>query len=73
MPSECGMSVQLQFSQILFMDLAGYSTLLFDEQRQYQQLTQTVANGVSSVRGPEADVQFFHAFSCDSGLVSIHV
>jgi len=40
------------------MDLVGCSTLFFDEQRRYQQLTQTVANGVLSVRSPEAVCAF---------------
>src|SRR5438094_1245536 len=43
MPAESHASVQLQIGHVLFMDLVGYSMLLLDEQRQFQeQLTEIV-------------------------------
>jgi TolB-like protein/Tfp pilus assembly protein PilF len=43
MPAESQPSVQLQIGHVLFMDLVGYSMLLLDEQRQFQeQLTELV-------------------------------
>src|SRR5437667_976647 len=45
MPPESEASVRLQIGHVLFMDLVGYSTLLLDEQRQFQeQLTDIVRN-----------------------------
>ena len=43
MPTESQPSVQLQIGHVLFMDVVGYSMLLLDEQRQFQeQLTEIV-------------------------------
>ena len=43
MTAESQPSVQLQIGHVLFMDLVGYSMLLLDEQRQFQeQLTEIV-------------------------------
>ena len=45
MPPESQASVRLQIGHVLFMDLVGYSTLLLDEQRRFQeQLTDIVRN-----------------------------
>src|SRR5215470_9279513 len=50
MPPESGASVQLQIGHVLFMDLVGYSTLLLDEQRQYQEQLTEIVRGTKQVR-----------------------
>src|SRR5215467_6622579 len=55
MPAESQPSVQLQIGHVLFMDLVGYSTLLLDEQRQFQeQLTEIVRDTEQVRRAKEA-------------------
>src|SRR5215467_6093527 len=55
MPAESQPSVQLQIGHVLFMDLVGYSTLLLDEQRQFQeQLTEIVRDTEQVRRAREA-------------------
>ena len=50
MPSESGTSGRLQIGYVLFMDLVGYSTLLLDEQRQYQEQLNEIVRGIEQVR-----------------------
>jgi len=50
MPTESETSVRLQIGHVLFMDLVGYSTLLLDEQRQYQEQLAEVVNDTEQVR-----------------------
>ena len=50
MRSESGTSVRLQIGHVLFMDLVGYSTLLLDEQRQYQEQLTEIVRGTEQVR-----------------------
>src|SRR6266481_2454900 len=50
MPAESQASVQLQIGHVLFMDLVGYSTLLLDEQRQYQEQLTEIVRGTKQVR-----------------------
>jgi TolB-like protein/Tfp pilus assembly protein PilF len=50
MPAESQASVQLQIGHVLFMDLVGYSTLLLDEQRQYQQQLTEIVRSTERVR-----------------------
>jgi len=47
MPPESGTSVRLQIGHVLFMDLVGYSTLLLDEQRQYQEQFTEIIRGTT--------------------------
>src|SRR4029453_14750437 len=50
MPPESGTSVRLQIGHVLFMDLVGYSTLLLDEQRQYQEQLTEIVRATEQVR-----------------------
>jgi serine/threonine-protein kinase len=50
MRAESQPSVQLQIGHVLFMDLVGYSTLLLDEQRQYQEQLTDIVRGTEQVR-----------------------
>ena len=50
MPAESQASVQLQIGHVLFMDLVGYSTLLLDEQRQYQEQLTDIVRSTEQVR-----------------------
>jgi TolB-like protein/Tfp pilus assembly protein PilF len=50
MPTEHESEVQLQIGHVLFMDLVGYSTLLVDEQRQYQEQLTEIVRGTEQVR-----------------------
>jgi TolB-like protein/Flp pilus assembly protein TadD len=50
MPSESGTSVRLQIGHVLFMDLVGYSTLLLDEQRQFQKQLTDIVRDTQQVR-----------------------
>src|SRR6266481_4313262 len=50
MPPQSGSSVQLQIGHVLFMDLVGYSTLLLDEQRQYQEQLTEIVRSTEQVR-----------------------
>src|SRR5262249_60431380 len=50
MPPESEASVRLQIGHVLFMDLVGYSTLLLDEQRQFQEQLTEVVRGAEQVR-----------------------
>src|SRR6266481_8935495 len=50
MPPQSESSVQLQIGHVLFMDLVGYSTLLLDEQRQYQEQLTEIVRGTKQVR-----------------------
>ena len=54
MPGQSDHDVQLEIGHVLFMDVVGYSKLLLDDQREYQQqLTQIVRN-TEQVRAAEA-------------------
>src|SRR4029450_729143 len=50
MPPESEASVRLQIGHVLFMDLVGYSTLLLDEQRQYQEQLTEIVRDTEQVR-----------------------
>ena len=50
MPAESYASVQLQIGHVLFMDLVGYSTLLLDEQRQFQEWLTEIVRDTEQVR-----------------------
>ena len=50
MPAESQPSVQLQIGHVLFMDLVGYSTLLLDEQRQFQEELTEIVRDTEQVR-----------------------
>lgn len=50
MPAESQASVQLQIGHVLFMDLVGYSTLLLDEQRQFQEQLTEIVRSTEQVR-----------------------
>ena len=50
MPPESEASVRLQIGHVLFMDLVGYSTLLLDEQRQYQEHLTEIVRDTAQVR-----------------------
>src|SRR5205814_4626137 len=49
MPAESQVSVQLQIGHVLFMDLVGYSMLLLDEQRQFQEQLTEIVRGTEQV------------------------
>jgi len=49
MPAESQASVQLQIGHVLFMDLVGYSMLLLDEQRQFQEQLTEIVRGTEQV------------------------
>ena len=50
MPAESQASIQLQIGHVLFMDLVGYSTLLLDEQRQFQEQLTEIVRSTEQVR-----------------------
>ncbi len=50
MPAESQPSVQLQIGHVLFMDLVGYSMLLLDEQRQFQEQLTEIVRDTEQVR-----------------------
>ncbi len=50
MQTEDKSQVQLQIGHVLFMDLVGYSRLLLDEQRQYQEQLTEIVRGTEQVR-----------------------
>src|SRR5215467_13139956 len=50
MPAESQPSVQLQIGHVLFMDLVGYSMLLLDEQRQFQEHLTEIVRDTEQVR-----------------------
>ena len=50
MPAESHTTVQLQIGHVLFMDLVGYSTLLLDEQRHFQEQLTDVVRDTEQVR-----------------------
>jgi TolB-like protein/Tfp pilus assembly protein PilF len=50
MPAESQPSVQLQIGHVLFMDMIGYSTLLLDEQRQFQEELTEIVRDTEQVR-----------------------
>jgi TolB-like protein/Tfp pilus assembly protein PilF len=50
MPTKHESEVQLQIGHVLFMDLVGYSMLLLDEQRQYQQELSEIVRATEQVR-----------------------
>jgi len=53
MPAESQPSVQLQIGHVLFMDLVGYSMLLLDEQRQFQEQLTEIVRDTEQVRTPK--------------------
>ncbi|MGE5208095.1 MAG: tetratricopeptide repeat protein [Alphaproteobacteria bacterium] len=50
MPAKHESEVQLQIGHVLFMDLVGYSTLLMDEQHQYQEQLTDIVRSTEQVR-----------------------
>jgi TolB-like protein/Tfp pilus assembly protein PilF len=53
MPTESGSELRLEIGHVLFMDLVGYSKLLLDEQRQFQQQLTEVVRSTEQVRVAE--------------------
>lgn len=53
MPTESEVELRLEIGHVLFMDLVGYSKLLLDEQRQFQQQLTEVVRSTEQVRAAE--------------------